>query len=114
MRVCVRKRPIFPHEIEKEEYDVITCGTSELVIHDGRMHADMIHMFINHHFFTFDAIFGEKANNVQVYSGTAAPFIKAVVEDSATATVMMYGQTGINYETCFLVLRSKLLIPFVS
>jgi hypothetical protein len=94
MRVCVRKRPIFPHEIEKEEYDVISCGSTEVVIHDGRMHADMIHMFMNHHYFDFDAVFGEKASNAQVYAGTAAPFIRNVMEDGATATVVMYGQTG--------------------
>ena len=59
VRVCVRKRPFFQHEKEQGEYDVITTGGREVVIHDARMHSDMRHMFINHHSFGFDAVFGE-------------------------------------------------------
>ena len=59
VRVCVRKRPFFQHESAQGEYDVITAGKDEVLIHDARMHADMKRMFLNHHAFGFDAVFGE-------------------------------------------------------
>jgi len=41
MRVCVRKRPIFPHELTQGEYDVVTCvlrrGAAQVVVHDAHM-----------------------------------------------------------------------------
>lgn len=50
MRVCVRRRPIFPHELTQGEYDVVTCvlrgGAAQVVVHDARMHSDMVHMVI--------------------------------------------------------------------
>jgi kinesin family protein 2/24 len=98
MRVCVRKRPIFPHELSQGEYDVVTCllrgGTAQVVVHDARMHSDMRHMFINHHSFSFDAVFGEAASNHAVYLEAASPLVGRAVNDGVTATIMMYGQTG--------------------
>jgi kinesin family member 2/24 len=98
MRVCVRKRPVFPHELEQGEYDVVTCvgrgGAAQVIVHDARMHPDMRHMFINHHTFAFDAVFGEAASNRQVYAETASQLVQRAVDDSVTATIMMYGQTG--------------------
>ena len=98
MRVCVRKRPIFPHELKQGEYDVVTCllqrGAAKIVVHDARMHSDMRHMFINHNTFSFDAVFGEAASNRQVYLEAAAPLVGRAVHDGVTATIMMYGQTG--------------------
>lgn len=38
----------------------------EAVIHDARMHSDMRHMFINHHTFAFDTVFGDRASNDEV------------------------------------------------
>ena len=93
MRVCVRKRPIFPHEVKQGEYDVVTCllrsGTAHVVVHDARMHPDMKKMFINHHAFSFDAVFGEATSNRSVYTETAAPLVGRAVNDSVTATIMM-------------------------
>ena len=45
LRVCVRRRPIFPHETSAGEFDVLstragTGGTDELCVHNCRMHAD--------------------------------------------------------------------------
>jgi len=54
------------------------------------MHSDMVHMFINHHTFSFDAVFGEAASNRQVYSETAAPLVVRAANDGVTATIMMY------------------------
>ena len=63
-------------------------------MHDARMHSDMLRMFINHHTFAFDAVFGEAASNQAVYQETAAPLVGRAVNDGVTATIMMYGQTG--------------------
>ena len=81
MQVCVRKRPIFPHEIAASEFDVITCCNNTCnnnnrnvkknimqttVIHDARMHSDMKRMFIDHHNFVFHRVFDEKTGNGEV------------------------------------------------
>eukprot|EP00927_Polykrikos_kofoidii_P025251 TRINITY_DN22722_c0_g1_i1.p1 TRINITY_DN22722_c0_g1~~TRINITY_DN22722_c0_g1_i1.p1 ORF type:complete len:787 (-),score=104.10 TRINITY_DN22722_c0_g1_i1:17-2377(-) len=93
VRVCIRKRPIFPHETDQLEFDVVTCLSKRIVIHDARMQADMIHMFMNHHDFTFDATFGDDADNDVVYQGTASESVKWAA-NGGSSTVMMYGQTG--------------------
>ena len=68
----------------------VTCNRAQVVVHDARMHSDMVHMFINHHTFSFDAVFGEAASNRQVYSETAAPLVVRAANDGVTATIMMY------------------------
>jgi len=94
VRVCVRKRPIFPHELNDQgEFDVITCAPGRVVVHDARMHPDMIHMFMNHHDFIFDEAFNELADNDMVYQGTAHELVLDVLR-GRSATCMMYGQTG--------------------
>lgn len=93
VRVCVRKRPIFSHEIEQGEFDAITCLDGRLVVHDARMHPDMVKLFMNHHDFAFDDTFGESANNAEVYEGTARQLVLDALEGKQ-GTVMMYGQTG--------------------
>eukprot|EP01062_Namystynia_karyoxenos_P082114 TRINITY_DN9188_c0_g1_i1.p1 TRINITY_DN9188_c0_g1~~TRINITY_DN9188_c0_g1_i1.p1 ORF type:complete len:926 (+),score=259.86 TRINITY_DN9188_c0_g1_i1:101-2779(+) len=99
-RVCVRKRPIFPHETAQGEFDVIsTAGVTDgggagVLIHDARMQADMIHMYVDHHMFKFDAVFGDECSNDDVYLATTRPLVRAVAQEGLHATVMMYGQTG--------------------
>lgn len=93
VRVCVRKRPIFPYELEQQEFDAITCLPGRVVIHDARMESDMIHMFMNHHDFAFDAAFGETADNESVYESTARDLVNHALA-GGNATVLMYGQTG--------------------
>ena len=77
MRVCVRKRPFFPHEKQQGEYDVVSCAArdsidgataSAVVVHDARMHANMTKMYMTHHAFSFDGVFGGAASNEQVSS----------------------------------------------
>ncbi|CAK9004632.1 Diatom spindle kinesin-1, partial [Durusdinium trenchii] len=93
VRVCVRKRPIFEHEIEQGEFDAITCMEGRVVVHDARMHPDMVKLFMNHYDFAFDETFGEVANNVEVYQGTARQLVLDSLQGKS-GTVMMYGQTG--------------------
>ncbi|KAJ9467373.1 Diatom spindle kinesin-1 [Diplonema papillatum] len=98
IRVCVRKRPLFPHERKEKEYDVITVprgngNGSYVSIHDARMEADMIKMYMNHHTFRFDGVFSERCTNEDVYVAVAKKMIKASAKGKQS-TIMMYGQTG--------------------
>lgn len=57
IRVFVRKRPIFKHELDAFEFDVATChGGNSVVIHDARMHNDMKKQIMHHHTFQFDQV----------------------------------------------------------
>eukprot|EP00929_Paragymnodinium_shiwhaense_P024340 TRINITY_DN15006_c0_g1_i4.p1 TRINITY_DN15006_c0_g1~~TRINITY_DN15006_c0_g1_i4.p1 ORF type:complete len:910 (-),score=161.76 TRINITY_DN15006_c0_g1_i4:216-2945(-) len=93
VRVCVRKRPMFPHEYEQGEFDCLTGLAGRVLVHDARMHADMKNMFMNHHDFLFDEVFDERANNDMVYAGTVQDLVKLTLA-GGSATAMMYGQTG--------------------
>jgi len=93
LRVCIRKRPLFSHEREQGEFDVITCLPRRVVVHDARMHPDMVRLFMNHHDFVFDEAFGETADNDMVYMGTSRELVLEACQGSQ-GTVMMYGQTG--------------------
>jgi kinesin family protein 2/24 len=57
------------------------------------MHPDMVHMFMNHHDFSFDEAFGETVGNDAVYAGTAQGIVSEAMS-GGNGTVMMYGQTG--------------------
>lgn len=93
LRVCVRKRPLFPHERAQGEFDALTGFPGRIVVHDARMHADMRRMFMSHHDFAFDEVFDETANNEAVYARTAEVLAHNAVQ-GGRGTVMMYGQTG--------------------
>jgi kinesin family member 2/24 len=95
IRVCVRKRPIFKHEIEDFEFDVVSAIEGRIaVIHDGRMHTDMRRHFMNHHQFTFDKVFDERTNNEEVYKAAVAPLTRYAAVDGGYCTCLVYGQTG--------------------
>lgn len=108
VRVFVRKRPVFRHEIDNSEFDCITAlrSTSEagppvialakranVVVHDARMHADMRRLMMNHHTFLFDAVFDEFASNESVYSTVCLPLVHDACA-GGFATCLVYGQTG--------------------
>ena len=93
VRVCVRKRPIFRHEIDNSEFDCITASGGGVVVHDARMHADMRRLMMSHHTFLFDGVFDEFASSESVYSSICLP----LVHDASTggmATCIVSGQTG--------------------
>ena len=81
IKVFVRKRPIFAHEIKQGEFDVITCSQPQeqypsAIVHDARMHPNMRKLLMNHHEFHFDSVFGENATNEMVYNGSAKKLVK--------------------------------------
>jgi len=94
LTVMVRKRPIFNHELQNSEFDVITClEGNNICVHDARMQKDMKNMFMNHYEFTFDVVFDEKTTNEEVYKQSTAPLLK-ICKNGGFCTCMVYGQTG--------------------
>jgi hypothetical protein len=91
--VCVRKRPLFPHEHESGDYDATTVNGRMMIVHDGRMKPDMVHMEMKHHAFSFPRVFDEHTSNEAVYAKTASPLVRHAAQ-GGTATVFMFGQTG--------------------
>lgn len=63
------------------------------LVHDARMHADMRRELMHHNEFLFDRVFGESANNDEVYLEAAAPLVRLAANGGFT-TCLMYGQTG--------------------
>lgn len=94
VRVCIRRRPIFQHELKDHEFDVITCiDKKKIVVHDARMHIDMKKQYLHHHEFSFDNVFDQNVSNKDVYNATANPLVRFAAA-GGYATCLMYGQTG--------------------
>eukprot|EP01032_Pedospumella_encystans_P030553 gene30553-34487_t len=94
IKVFVRKRPIFKHELDAYEFDVATCTAEDrIVIHDARMHNDMKRQIMNHHEFQFDRTFNENAKNDEVYNESAKSLVNISCE-GGYSTCLVYGQTG--------------------
>lgn len=95
IRVCMRKRPIFKHEITAGEFDCVTCpNPSNVIIHDARMHIDMKRQFIKNHEFSFDRSFSELTDNEQVYQTSVLELVRLASLQNSYSTCMVYGQTG--------------------
>ncbi|DBA03366.1 TPA: hypothetical protein N0F65_004643, partial [Lagenidium giganteum] len=94
VKVCVRKRPMLPHELTKNDFDVIsTLNTRELVIHECKMYPDMRHKFIVSHHQKFSRFYDERAETEEVYVDTTKELVLHAMR-GGKAVCMMYGQTG--------------------
>lgn len=94
VRVYIRKRPIFEHELKAKEFDVVSClGGTRLTIHDARMQADMRNRYLDHHSFDFDHVFSERDDSDAVFEQVVGPLCE-LVRGGGNGTVLMYGQTG--------------------
>lgn len=118
-QVFIRKRPLLSHELQRKDWDAVTClGGRFCVLHDGRMHANMQRKFMLHRRFKFDRVFDMNEDNdtvgshfarvrqssvcvlncatyVQVFRETTSPLVNAVTSlDRRNATLFMFGQTG--------------------
>jgi hypothetical protein len=93
IHVCVRKRPLFPHEDAAGDYDTTTVSGHRMAVHDGRMKPDMVHMEMKHTTYTFPRVFDENDSNDTVYESAAGPLVRHAAQ-GGTATMFMFGQTG--------------------
>ena len=103
-KVYVRKGPLFAHEQARGEFDCVTvpapspgsvapADSTEIVIHNCQMHADLKRMFVKHSAFDVTRAFGEAADSEQVYLVAAAPMVAGALSGRVGA-LFMYGQTG--------------------
>ena len=103
VKVYVRKRPLFAHEQERGEFDVVTVpdppapkttvDATEIVVHNCQMHADLKRMFVKHASFDVSRAFGEAASSEEVYAVAAEPMVRGALAGGVGA-LFMYGQTG--------------------
>lgn len=91
VKVCVRKRPLFPHE--EEEFDVVSVRGTELVVHNCLTKADLKSLFVSHMGFHFARSFGENVSDEEVYAHVGEPAIRYAA-NGKSATIFMFGQTG--------------------
>ena len=93
LRVCVRKRPLLPSELQANEFDVITAFGRRAVLHQTRRRVNLERCLENHSF-CFDAVFDEAAGTEAVYAATARPLVRGVLTAGGRMTCFAYGQTG--------------------
>merc|ERR1719424_856686 len=91
----IRKRPLFGYESSKGEFDVVSVLQPDtVVLHSCLMHADMKRMNVKRTTFGFDQVFGEYAENDEVFEGTTKPLVHQVSDHDGLGTIFMFGQTG--------------------
>ncbi|XP_039928621.1 kinesin-like protein KIF2C isoform X4 [Hirundo rustica] len=91
--VCVRKRPLNRHELQKKECDVVTVPSKcVLMVHEPKQKVDLT-KYLDTQTFRFDFSFDETSSNEMVYRFTARPLVETIFE-GGKATCFAYGQTG--------------------
>ena len=98
VQVYVRKRPIFPHETARGDFDVVSMNdtaSSSVVVYRTQMAADMKQKLVQPVAFGgLAAAFDSNVDSQAVYDTAVAPLVEAVVLGKAAATLLMFGQTG--------------------
>ena len=114
VRVCIRRRPIFPHEMKAGEFDVVSCDGRAIVVHDCRLRPDCRNLIINHTTFRFDRVFDESATSDMVYDAEVAPLVRQAASTTVPGTVLMYGQTGSGKTFTMTALQSRVAADLFS
>lgn len=91
--ICVRKRPISNKEINRHDYDSITCLNPVVVVHDCKLRVDGISKYLDSTSFEVDHTFHEDNTTEEVYLYVVKPLVDFVLKNGH-ATVFAYGQTG--------------------
>lgn len=99
--VVVRLRPLFPHETERGEFDVVTCmpGPDRIagaVVHQCGEHIIAGRGMVKHlsnNVYPCQQIFDEFVESDEVYLNCGYPLLEHCV-NGGVATCFMYGQTG--------------------
>lgn len=95
IRVAVRKRPLFPHETAKGDFDAVCCSSGGVWMHRTMMRADLKHMVLESFDFAFPGgVFSETQDTDAVFAAAVAPLVSAATQQGGVSTVMCFGQTG--------------------
>eukprot|EP00667_Euglena_gracilis_P005663 EG_transcript_5703 len=93
-RVTLRKRPMLSYEVEVGETDSVCIqpGPRLVVCHDGKLDRSGRRLSMAHRAYALDWVWGEQADNAEVYR-EVAPLVRWVTSGH-DATLICYGQTG--------------------
>eukprot|EP00750_Incisomonas_marina_P001298 INCI11091.1.p1 GENE.INCI11091.1~~INCI11091.1.p1 ORF type:complete len:772 (+),score=158.83 INCI11091.1:276-2591(+) len=95
-QVCIRARPLFPHERADGEYNTILCQPLErrqVTIHEGSLDRSGRRMEMVHHNLMAHKVWDHTVSNEVVCKEIIDPLVE-FVQSGKAATVIMYGQTG--------------------
>mmetsp|Transcript_11746 Transcript_11746/g.47421 ORF Transcript_11746/g.47421 Transcript_11746/m.47421 type:complete len:666 (-) Transcript_11746:164-2161(-) len=90
----IRKRPIFEHEQEKGEFDVIQCYGPTIAIYNCQRHMNGQTLYMSRSEFKFPAVYSEKDSTEKIYEADIAPAVRDWSSGRSGCTLFMYGQTG--------------------
>lgn len=105
IKVAVRCRPSFDHEVEEEPIlDVDEHGRRVVLkVHPNKFRE-----------FSFDYVFGPDATQDNVFDGVAEPVLMEVLQKGYNGTIMAYGQTGsFPYILTHIFGRISILMNFI-
>ena len=88
VKVAVRCRPFNDREKKLKSTCVVTTDQS-----DNQIQIKNITNTSNLKSFKFDYVYGEKANQKEIYEDTAYPLVESVL-DGYNGTIFAYGHTG--------------------
>lgn len=93
INVVVRKRPVSALEVNKKDYDTVSCNNPHVFVHHCKYKVDGITKYLDNVSFEIDHAFDENCSNETVYKHTAKHLVQQTV-NGGRATCFAYGQTG--------------------
>ena len=91
--ICVRKRPISQKEVNRFDYDSVTCLNPQVTVHNCKLKVDGISKYLDNNTLEFDHTFGEDDSTELLYECSVQTLVPFVLS-GGRATVCAYGQTG--------------------
>ena len=94
--VVVRVRPLFPHEAEKGEFGVISCGAggTRIAVHNTSLPRGVgFDGELETHRFEAQHVFDDACSNDDVFRHSVAPLVEFAL-GGGQSTAFMFGQTG--------------------
>ena len=93
INVVVRKRPVSALEVNKKDYDTVSCNNPHVYVHHCKHKVDGITKYLDNVSFEIDHAFDESCSNETVYKHTARHLVQQTIR-GGRATCFAYGQTG--------------------
>lgn len=90
-RICVRKRPIVPYEMEYSSYDCVNTDNNILTLHDGRLARNGRRLSMNHRGYLLDRVWNEKSTNADVCHDEIGQLVDWA-KQGHSSTLICFGQ----------------------